>query len=281
MSASFDPRVTPVRDGIAARHMMGQVDATRFVEGEPATCLRSHVSVTGRPDPAAPNLTELLLGEAFVVYERVGGFAWGQATRDGYVGFVPEAALGPPLAHTHRVAALMSHLYPAPDIRTQPLASLPLSALVRVEADEGRWARLAHGWLHARHLEPLDATHPDWVAEALRLLGVPYVWGGRTPFGIDCSGLVQLALERAGVACPRDSDMQERALGTAVVSGQPERRGDLVFSPGHVAIALDAQTVLHANGFALAVTIEPLSALLARVTQESPGRPAITAVKRL
>jgi cell wall-associated NlpC family hydrolase len=133
------------------------------------------------------------------------------------------------------------------------------------------------GYLPARHLAPLDRVEPDFVAVAERFLGTPYLWGGKTNNGVDCSGLVQVALAACGMPCPRDSDMQERALGAPVALAD-SRRGDLLFWKGHVAIVRDAATLLHANAFHMMVAVEPIAEALARI--EAAGSP-VTSVKRL
>jgi cell wall-associated NlpC family hydrolase len=174
---------------------------------------------------------------------------------------------------------LRTILFPGRSIKAQPVEGLPLGCRLAVTGDDGELARLASGgFVPVRHLAPLDAAAPDFVAVAERFIGVPYLWGGKTSLGIDCSGLVQVALHACGAACPRDSDMQERALGEAVdVAGV--RRGDLVFWKGHVAIVRDADTVVHAAAFHMMVVIEPIADVVRRVAGEGGG--AIRAVKRL
>jgi cell wall-associated NlpC family hydrolase len=133
------------------------------------------------------------------------------------------------------------------------------------------------GFLPASHLAPLDHRETDFVAVAERFLGTPYLWGGKTNYGLDCSGLVQLALTACGIRCPRDSDMQERALG-ALVDMKNLRRGDLVFWKGHVAIVRDPKTFLHANAFHMAVAVEPIAEAIARIAGAGSE---VTSVKRL
>jgi cell wall-associated NlpC family hydrolase len=268
---SFDPRVTPARPDLAAAHLHGKVQADRFVAGVAFEVFDPVAPVRQSPVADAMLVTEALKGERVTIYDEDGeGWGWGQLHADGYVGWLPMNALGAPGGEpTHKVAALRTILFPGRSIKAQPVEGLPLGCRVAVIGEDGRLARLASGgYVPAHHLAPLDAAAPDFVAVAERFLGVPYLWGGKTSLGIDCSGLVQVALTAGGIACPRDSDMQ-RAIGTAVESGDPAglRRGDLVFWKGHVGIMRDAATLLHANAFHMAVTAEPLQDAAARAAE--------------
>lgn len=279
-STPFDPRITPARPDLAASHLRGQVTAARFVDGTLREVRDESVPVRREPAPDASLDTEALKGERVMVYETTEeGWCWGQLERDGYVGWLPAnalAALGP--APTHVVAALRTLAFPGPSIKLPPVAAFSLGCRLAVLRSEGALAVTPSGYVPARHLTPIDEREPDFVAVAERLLGVPYLWGGKTSLGIDCSGLVQVALGAAGLACPRDSDLQERALGTAVAAGIADlRRGDLIFWKGHVAIVRDGATLLHANAFHMAVALEPIAGAVARI---AAGGGAISAVKR-
>ena len=279
----FDPRVTPARPDLAAEFLRGKVEAARFVAGENFRIVAPTAPLRRAPDLEAPLETEALHGEAVVVYEAHGEWRWVQLARDGYVGYLPAAALGPWRAPTHRIAALRSHAYPGPSIKRPPRFALSLGALVEVSHFEGDFAVADDGlFLYAKHLAPIDARESDFVAVAERFLETPYLWGGRTSEGIDCSGLAQTALTAAGIAAPRDSDMQEAALGEPLPLDDALarlRRGDLVFWRGHVGIMRDVTTLLHANGFAMKVASEPLAE--ARARSERSGGGAITSIRRL
>lgn len=274
-----DPRVTPIRADLAAEALRGRLAAPRYAVPQPMRCAVPVAPVRGSPgDPR--RVTELLFGEVFEVLDIAGGLAWGQAARDGYVGYVAEDALAPPRdAPSHRVAALLTHLYPVPDQKVPPALLLPFGAELHVRGEEGRFLATPHGFVPASHLEPLDRRAPDPVAVATRFLGAPYLWGGRSFLGIDCSGLVQLALRAAGDPAPRDSDQQEAACGRALAPGAPLRRGDLVFWKGHVGFMRDAVTLLHATGFHMAVVEEPLDTVAARVADLGGG--PVTSRRRL
>jgi len=277
---TFDPRITPARPDLAAKHLEGKVAAARFVEGQEREVIDAQAPVRRAPRPDAEQMTEALMGERVTVYELDDdGWAWGQLEADGYVGYMPASALiAPRAAPTHRVAALRTLAFPGPSIKLPPVATPPLGARLSVLREQERFAVATIGYVPAGHLAPRDRAETDFVAVAERFLGTPYLWGGKTNLGLDCSALVQVALNACGIACPRDSDMQERAVGALVTSLSTLERGDLVFWRGHVAIVHDASTLLHANAFAMAVTIEPITAALARIRASGSD---VTSVRRL
>ncbi|MBK5959804.1 peptidase P60 [Rhodoplanes elegans] len=281
----FDPRLTPARPDLAAKHLEGQVTAARFADGRAYEVVAGRAPMRKTPAAAAEMLTEALAGERVTVYD-VGedGFAWGQLAADGYVGYVPAGALGPPgPAPTHRVTALRTHVLPAPSVRRPPLDSLPFGSRVAVVRTDGAFAvTAAGGFVPLAHLAPADSLQADPVAVAETFLGAPYLWGGKTVAGLDCSGLVQVALTACGIACPRDTDMQETALGRPLdtpIDLGALRRGDLVFWKGHVALVRDTATLLHANAHHMAVATEPIAAAVARIVASGGG--AVTSVRRL
>jgi cell wall-associated NlpC family hydrolase len=283
MILAFDPRLTPVRPDLAAARLRGQVDVPRYVDGHAARIVCASAPLRRRPDPNSPLETEALFGESVTVYDENDGWAWAQLKRDQYVGYLPAAALGTPSEPTHRVAALRTHAYPGPAIKLPPSMALSLGAQLEIAAHEGDLAVSEDGlYLWSRHLAELNAREPDFVAVAERFLETPYLWGGRTSEGIDCSGLVQTALTAAGVASPRDSDMQEKALGEPLAIDDPKAplaRGDLVFWKGHVAIMRDPVTLLHANGWHMKAVSEPLIQARDRIAAHGGGK--ITSVRRL
>ena len=277
---SLDPRITPARPDLAAEHLRGKVKASRFAEGIVQEVVAGIAPVRAEPSHSAPLVTEALAGERVTVYESdEEGWAWGQLESDGYVGWLPAAAmlaLGP--APTHKVAALRTFVFPGPNIKLPPMDALPLGARVAVAREQDSFAvTVSGGFVPNRHLASLTDVEPDFVAVAERFIGAPYLWGGKSSLGIDCSGLVQVALTACGIKCPRDSDMQERALGKpASLAGL--QSGDLIFWKGHVAIARGRNSLIHANAFHMAVAIEPVAEALARIAAAG-GQ--ITSVRRL
>ena len=276
---SIDPRVTPLRDGIAHRALEGLVPAEVYLDPRPLRCAAPAAAIRRAPDAASEQMDQLLFGEVFDALEEEGGFLLGQARRDGYVGFVEAQALAPvDGAPTHRICALRTYAFAEPSIKSKASGPYSLNALVRVEAQEGRLAKAeGAGWMAADHLRPIGVFAEDPAAVAERYLGAPYLWGGRESLGLDCSGLVQQALLACGLACPRDADMQQ-TLGRPIARAD-FGRGDLVFWKGHVAIGLGPERIIHANAHHMAVAIEPLEAALQRIRAAGAGEP--TALRRL
>ncbi len=274
LPSGLDPRLTPARPDLAATSLRGVVEAPRYVEGEVRQVAEPVAPLRRRPAGDAPLDTEALFGERVTVYADDGeGWAFVQLAADGYVGYMPSDALRPPAGGpTHKVAAPRTFLFPGPDIKLPPRAALCFGSPVHVREMRGAFALTTDGALFARHLAPLDQVEGDVVDVATRFLGVPYLWGGRSALGLDCSGLVQTALAACGIAAPRDSDMQERMLGTALPLDTPLQRGDLLFWPGHVALVETPELLLHANAFHMMVAREPLRPALERIAASAPLR---------
>lgn len=283
MDKVLDRRIHPYRDDLAAAELAGLVQADRFVTGEPYQVRAATAPMHAAPDSAAEPVSELLFGERLTVYEVADGWAWVKSTLDDYVGYLKGELLSretePP---THVVDALATHIYPVPGIKAVPLGWLSLGSRLTVVGEDGTFSRLAGDrWVYRAHLAPLADPAPDFVATATRYLGQPYLWGGRSSAGLDCSGLVQVVLQRAGIRCPRDADMMAAELGRPVPTPDDFttlRRGDLIFLPGHIMIVHGDGRVLHANATDMAVTLRPLAAVLAGLTPEE-GR--ITAIRRI
>ena len=261
----MDRRLTLANDRIAEIGLRGEVDAPTYAELVAAEVAVPLVDLLSAPDGTRDR--QVLLGDGFGVLERRDGFAFGRAAKDGYCGYLPEAALGPPTGVTHWVAASATHLYDAPKVQARNLAALGFGARLRVTGREGAFAGTPHGFVPARHLRPLGHWFDDPVAVAGLFLGVPYLWGGNGHGGIDCSGLVQAAHLGCGIACPGDSDMQ-RGAGEATGDDAPPRRGDLLFWKGHVAMMVDGDRMIHATGHSMAVVVEPAAEAIARIASE-------------
>lgn len=266
-----DRRLTLIRDGVADRRLEGLVAADRFADVTPMQVSAPIASLRKAPEPDAEQEDQLVFGELFDVLFEGGDFAFGQARRDRYVGYAPlEALSAPVLTPDCRVAVPRTYAFAEPDIKSAIVGLYSLNALVSVEAREGRFVRGARsGWFVEHHLAPVGRFETDYVAVAERFLHAPYQWGGRESLGLDCSALVQQALYACGRACPRDTDMQREFFPE--VAEADRRRGDLVFWKGHVAILLDADTILHANAHHMATAIEPLAEATARIAATPTG----------
>lgn len=278
---TFDPRLTPARPDLAADFLKGVVDAPTYAKGQKKRVGVPVCPLRGKPDEAASLATELLFGETFSVYEEKDGWSWGQASLDDYVGYAPSTALETPGAEpSHMIAVLRSFIYPGPDLKAPVTAALSLGSLATIKSRDGDFMELeGSGFVFAEHLRPVSQFEPDYVTTAVRFMGAPYLWGGRSSLGVDCSGLVQLALGFAGINVPRDTDMQAKGIGEEV---EPDlsslQSGDLVFFPGHVGVMLDGQTLLHANAWDMMVSPHPLRHVVAQIAKKEAE--PLTCVRR-
>jgi cell wall-associated NlpC family hydrolase len=261
----LDPRLNVFRADLADEALRGRVEAQQFVTPTAARIAVSIAPIHKTPKPDAAQISQALFGEACEVFERQHDWAWVKMKRDGYVGYVQEQNLGVPTAPTHFVSNISTIFYAHTDLKSQPAQQLYLHSAVAVSRLQSAYACLATGGaVHAAHLSALGQHENDFVAVAERFLNVPYYWGGKTHAGLDCSGLVQIALQAAGVEAPRDSDMQEKNLGDVVSDHKKLKRGDLVFWRGHVGIMQSATQMIHANGHYMKVTSDLLQDVVGR-----------------
>ena len=287
--SGLEPRLHAFRPEIADAKLMGKVDAKRFVEAISRRVVVPSAPLKRIPRPEASLDSEVLRGETFKVFEETGeGWSWGQLETDGYVGYVPTAALGSLVPEpSHRVTALRTFVYPGPDNKLPVLSNLSIGSRIALATETERLGTRyllfsgGTGAVIASHVAPLDEPgEADFVAVSERFLETPYLWGGRTSLGLDCSALVQLSLAACGRAAPRDTDLQESMVGEAVEGGISGTlaRGDLVYWRGHVGILADRQRVVHASGAHMKVVSEPLGKALKRIGRRF-GVP--TSVRRL
>jgi len=275
---SFDPRMTPANGRVAHVSLEGRVAAERFVKGRWMMVQQPMVNITDTPRGA--RVSQLLFGERFLALETDEGFSFGMAERDGYCGYILSGALTGAEEATHWVVSPATHLYPKPDIKAAPDVALFFGSQVKVTADRDGFRRIQTGhYIPSQHLMPIKARFADPVGVADLFLGTPYLWGGCSRWGIDCSGLVQTALVACGIACLRDSDQQQETLGTALPDDAPLQRGDLVFWQGHVGIMSSETMLLHANAHHMAVAYEPFAEAVARIGEREFG--AVTTRRRL
>ena len=279
----LDPRLTPARGDVAAAHLKGQVEAERFVEGVAHQVQDGVSALRQTPSLSARLETQLIYGEIFTVYDVKSGWAWGQSALDEYVGYVRADSLSASIkAPTLRVASIRTAIFPEPSLKSQPHQILSCNAKIaheRFDEEANFIAIIGGGWVPMAHLAPIGHRATDWVTHAECLIGAPYLWGGKDSIAVDCSGLVQSALETAGIFALRDTDMQEATLGVTIEADLSAlRRGDLLFWDGHVGIMRDAETLLHANGHHMQVVSEPLGVAIARIAEN--GGP-VTSLKRL
>ena len=272
----MDRRLTPATPRIAHSSLKGRVEVPVYTDGTPMRVALPVADLLRAPNGARER--QLLLGEAFIVIDRHEGHAFGFAAKDGYCGWLPDTALSRGPTPTHWVATPGTHLYPEPKVQAPEICALSLGAQIAITALHGRWAETTQGFVPACHLLPLGQHLTDPVSVAESLLNTPYLWGGNSRAGIDCSGLAQLAFGACGIALPGDSDLQETA-GLGLAPDDPPKRGDLMFWKGHVAIITDATRLIHANGHTMSVAYEATDACIARILAQE-GRP-VTHRRRL
>lgn len=270
----LDRRLNAYRPDLADERLSGKVEASRFTAGTLMQVSASVVDLRSEPRPDSGPQTQIIFGDLVRVFEEQDGWSWVQAERDGYTGYVSSASLKKPGADaTHMVIVPRTFIYPGSDLRFPHTKALSLGSRVRIvgsaETRGTQYALLENGEaLIASHLAPLGQHAADYVAVAETLLHTPYLWGGTSSFGIDCSGIVQLSMWVSGRKVLRDSDMQQNTLGEII---EPDadysnlKRGDLVFWKGHVAICAAPDMLIHASGHTMTVTLEPLKDAIKRI----------------
>lgn len=278
----LDPRRHVYREDLAAISLRDKVQAPRYAQGELRQIVSAAAPVRLVPRFDAPLLTEGLCGELVTVYDVAQGWGWVQLEHDGYVGYMPMDNLSATIEEpTHWITARGTFVYPAPDLKRPPIMRLGFNAKVTAIGREGRFLELMRGgFVFSGHAQPVEEKGKDFVRLAEKLIGAPYLWGGRSGIGIDCSGLVQLSMQGAGMACPRDSDMQESETGEPLAEKNLDalQRGDLVFWRGHVGIVQSAEWMIHASGHQMEVVVEPIRRAVERI---ATTHGEVTSIKRI
>lgn len=266
-SVKLDTRIHAARGDLADLSLAGVLFSAHYARAVELTCVAAGAPVVAADTPKAQAVSELLRGESFHALDVTADWAWGFCGHDGYVGYVRREALDVRELANHRIAVDSAPLFSAPDIKAAIADHWPRGALFAGEA-QGDFFACSDGYVHQRHAVPIDALKSDWVAVAQDYLGQPYVWGGRGHHGVDCSGLVQVALGQCGIQVPRDTDLQREAIGSPIAADVPLRRGDFIFFPGHVGIMTDGEHLLHANAYWMSVVIEPLADVVGRLAAD-------------
>lgn len=278
----LDPRIHAFRPDLADERLEQQVKAERYIPGDEAHVHRDSVPLFTKPSFECELQTEALFGETVRIFEIRDGWAWGQILTDGYVGYLPLEALSPGLLEpTHRVSNLRTFIYEEANLKSPPIALISMMSLVCVTGRQGDFYELADkGYVYHSHVVPVDQADDDFVAIAAQFIGTPYLWGGRTSLGLDCSALIQIALLATGQFSRRDSDLQAGSLGelTDIKDLSELKRGDLVFWKGHIGVMVDGENLLHSNAHHMAVAVEPLKPAVDRIIANGGGE--ITALRR-
>ncbi len=265
-----DRRLTPANGRVAARGLQDSISAPLYVDGTSATVIAPVADLL--PAPGKRRDRQMLYGTAVTVFERYEGHAFVQSALDGYVGYVAEAALGTAVTPTHAVGTSATHVYETESLKSTDLMHLSFGSRVTVTAERRYFFETPRGYIPKKHLRPLDRPFADPATVAPLFFGTPYLWGGNSMLGIDCSGLIQAALTACDIACPGDSDLQMVALGETLADGVPPARGDLYFWKGHVGMLVDADTLLHSNGHHMATVYEPIAAAILRIGAQGDGK---------
>ncbi|WP_445785243.1 C40 family peptidase [Sphingorhabdus sp.] len=264
-----DKRTTPIRGDLADISLAGKLFAPHYAVPMLRTGIAPVTEIYAEAHATSMPVSALMHGEEFAVLDVAGDWAWGYCLHDNYLGYVRFAELGDDFDATHIVSAAATLLVVAPSAKARVLARYPMGAqlLCGSPSECGNYLACENGFVPRAHLSEMGSVAASPADLAEQLIGTPYSWGGRSGDAIDCSGLVQLVFGLKGIMAPRDADMQQADFGADLPDSAMLQRGDLVFFPGHVGIMADAENIIHANGSAMAVSVEPLADATARFAE--------------
>ena len=264
-----DKRTTPIRGDLADISLAGKLFAPHYAVPMLRTGIAPVTEIYAEAHATSMPVSALMHGEEFAVLDVAGYWAWGYCLHDNYLGYVRFAELGDDFDATHIVSAAATLLVVAPSAKARVLARYPMGAqlLCGSPSECGNYQECENGFVPRAHLSEMGSVAASPADLAEQLIGTPYSWGGRSGDAIDCSGLVQLVFGLKGIMAPRDADMQQADFVADLPDSAMLQRGDLVFFPGHVGIMADAENIIHANGSAMAVSVEPLADATARFAE--------------
>ena len=273
----MDPRVTPANETVACSTLKGKIKHANFVEAKNYQVNVPFVDLLGSPD--GKRNRQLIYGSKVKYFSAAKGWAFIQNTYDNYVGYVPESTIASETQKTHIVTAPLAHVFMEPNIKSKNIEILPLASRVSGEVIENGFLETELGWISVSQLKRKTELSKDPVEVSKLLQNAPYLWGGNTTLGIDCSGLIQISLLLCGIDCPGDSDQQMNTLGQNIDIGSPRKKGDIIFWKGHVAWALNERQILHANAYHMATVIEEANEAIERIKKQDNNN--LIAHKRL